>query len=82
MDSGLRGHHGWLIVLGVITIIDLTAPEQETLSHAAQRAMTRRPLTTSGVVVLTAAHLIAGHHRHYSRVDPFKVVGLVRRFTT
>ncbi len=82
MESGLKGHESWLILLGVITIIDLTAPESHTLSEAAHRAMARHPELTALAIIVTAAHLMAGHHRHYSRVDPFKVVSLVRKLTT
>lgn len=81
MRSRLSGGYGWIIVAAVIAAIDLTAPEGETLTHSAQRAMEKHPALTIGMVTATATHLLVGHHRHYQRVDPFRAIGLLRRFT-
>jgi len=75
----LKGHHSWLILAGVILLLDLTAPTDETLSDATRRAMTKNPFLTLAAVAVTSAHLTMGRQRHFRLVDPYRVIGLVRR---
>lgn len=77
----IKGEHSWLILFLVVAVLDLLARDQQTLSHATQRSMEKHPFFTTAVVVVTSVHLVFGHTRHYSRVDPFRAVGYLRKFT-
>lgn len=81
MKSPLKGHHGWMILVGVIAAIDLTASENETLTDACARTVEKFPLLTTGAVLCTATHLIIGNHPTYHRIDPFRLIGYARHFT-
>lgn len=77
----LKGSQGWLVVAGVITIIDLLATKDETLSEAAHRALKKHPVAVLGLVGFTSAHLTLGFDRRWRKVDPFVLVGLARKWT-
>lgn len=77
----MKGSHGWLVVAGVVVIIDLLARPQETLSDSAHRALRKNPVVVSSLVGLTAAHLTLGAHKYWQKIDPFVFVGQIRRWT-
>lgn len=77
----LKGSHGWLVVALVVSVIDLLAVQDETLSDAAHRAIKRHPVIVGSLVGSTAAHLALGHHKHWHRVDPYCLVGWIRKWT-
>ena len=50
-----QGDLGWLLVAGGVVAIDLAVKDGETLSEAADRYLSSRPLLTHAVALVTVA---------------------------
>lgn len=81
MRSPLKGWQGWLILAGIVGVIDLLADRNETLSDAAHRALHKHPVVVAAVVGLTSAHLTLGYDARWKKVDPFHAIGMIRKWT-
>lgn len=53
-----QGDYGWLALAAGVAVFEVWAEEDELLSRAAARYKQRAPLTVTGVVLVTAAHLL------------------------
>ena len=70
----MRGAYGWIVVAAIIVLIDLIAPDDETLSATCWRALKRQPATVVVLVSVTALHLLLGHHPRYSKIDIYRAL--------
>lgn len=75
----MKGWTGWALLVLIIALIDILAPENETLSEALWRAKKRYPAFVFWAVLATAVHLLAGDHPSMRRIDVFKLIGVSRK---
>jgi hypothetical protein len=77
--TGLQqSDYGWLAVLGVVVVAEVTGGSDQMLSHGAARYKAAHPVLTTTIVLTTAFHLLEWLD---DEVDPFhRTYELVRRF--
>ncbi len=56
--SAIRAGHLWLALAGVVTALEIVAPEGELLSEGVDRGLERHPLLVRAAIIVTAAHLL------------------------
>ncbi|WP_218001213.1 DUF7427 family protein [Nocardia thailandica] len=66
--SQIRAGHLWLTLAGVVTALEIIAPEGELLSEGVDRGLERHPLLVRAAILITAAHLL---NLLPERVDPY-----------
>ncbi len=66
--SKIRAGHLWLVLAGVVTALEVVAPEGELLSEGVDRGLQRHPLLVRAAIIVTAAHLM---NLLPEKVDPF-----------
>lgn len=64
----IRSWHLWTALAGVVTALEIVAPEGELLSEGVDRGLERHPLLVRAAIVITAAHLL---NLLPERVDPY-----------
>lgn len=70
----MMAERAWGILAAAVVVYEVAATEDELLSSAVDRWLTRRPILTHAAVVITAAHLL---NLIPQRVDPFYNVAIV-----
>ncbi|MFC4373359.1 hypothetical protein ACFO5K_04540 [Nocardia halotolerans] len=66
--SRIRAGHLWLVLVGVVTVLEVIAPEGELLSEGVDRGLEEHPLLVRAAIIITALHLINGLPQ---QLDPF-----------
>ncbi|MEV6219782.1 hypothetical protein [Nocardia sp. NPDC051833] len=66
--SRITAGHLWLALAGVVTALEVIAPDGELLSEGVDRGMERHPLLVRAAIIMTAAHLL---NWLPERLDPF-----------
>lgn len=55
---GLTGNQAWTVIAATVVAHELTAPQGQLLSHAADNARAKHPIITNALIAATALHLL------------------------